>query len=611
MLPAERLRDSLRRIDRKGYKAYKDIQGAYDFGAYLLSIDHAQGDPFASPSRVSLRTARDKSCFPETLSCSRPRKTALQDYLTRSFSSAAYKIAKGNRGIGTSGLIQIDRCGQEILERSSCCVTDEYVEVRFVMGLPASGRTILGREAEEMFFGELPRIFEGSLLYKNLNASEIALHVETAEDQDCIRENLREKKVVAFAAQGSLLPRNSGVDDRPMAPFAGFRAEDSGGISPGGELPTGVVPFQTPESLKIEFDTPNNGLVTGMGIPEGITIIVGGGFHGKSTLLKALERGVYNHIPGDGREFVVTREDAVKIRAEDGRSISGVDISPFINNLPFGKDTSSFSTQNASGSTSQAANIMEALEMGSKLLLIDEDTSATNFMIRDQRMQALVPKESEPITSFIDRARQLNDEHGVSTILVMGGSGDYFDVADTVIQMDSYRPLDVTTGARELAGRFKERRAKEGGERFGDVAHRCPLPQSFDATRSQTREDKSQDGGRKGPQARRERQKVSAKDTHTLVYGRAAVNLSSLEQLVDVSQTRAIGDAIRYAAGRIMDGRTTLKEVIDILYEEMEKKGLDVLFPPKVGNLALPRPFELAAAINRMRTLKTKQQSIS
>jgi predicted ABC-class ATPase len=547
---------------------------------------------------------RERAGFPAELSINRSRRIALQDYLTRAFSSAASRIAKGDRGSGASGLIQIDRCGQEILERSSCRVREEDIEVRFVMGLPAAGRTILGREAEEMFFGELLQIMESSLFYNRLNADRLARHVKTAEDQDRIRDGLRREKMVAFIAEGSLLPRRSGVDERPLTPFEGFEGED--GLRPAGELPADVVPFQTPESLRIGFTAPNGGPVTGMGIPEGITLIVGGGFHGKSTLLRAIDRGVYNHIPGDGREYVVTREDAVKIRAEDGRSISGVDISPFINNLPLGRDTGSFSTQNASGSTSQAANIMEALEMGCRLLLIDEDTSATNFMIRDQRMQALVPKKREPITSFIDKVRQLYVEYGVSTILVMGGSGDYFEVADTVLQMDNYRPVDVTVKAREVAGEFRERRAGEGGESFGRITSRIPLPGSFDPVRRPAR-DGSGEG--RGPGTGRAREKVSAKTAHNILYGRTDIDLSCLEQLVDISQTRAIGEAIRYASAELMDGRATLKEVVDSLTKEMDERGLEVLFPPEVGNLARPRPFEIAAAINRMRTLKTKQQS--
>ena len=181
-----------------------------------------------------------------------------------------------------------------------------------------------------------------------------------------------------------LLPRRSGVDDRPL----------EGG---------GVVPFRSPESLRVVLQAPNAGSVPGMGVPVGVTLVVGGGFHGKSTLLRALEAGVYNHRPGDGRERVVSDPDTVKVRAEDGRAVAGVDISAFIDGLPLGQDTHHFTTPNASGSTSQAATIVEALESGAHALLVDEDTSATNFMLRDRRMQSLVPKDAEPITPFQPR----------------------------------------------------------------------------------------------------------------------------------------------------------------------------------------------------------------
>ncbi len=239
--------------------------------------------------------------------------------------------------------------------------------------------------------------------------------------------------LVAFIANGAILPRESGVSEKPLT--------------------QGALPFLAPPSLEIEVELPNQGKIKGLGIKKGITLITGGGFHGKSTLLKALERGIYNHIPGDGREGVVTLESAVKIRAEDGRFIASTDISPFISNLPFNLDTQKFSTPNASGSTSQAANIIEALESKSKLLLLDEDTCATNFMIRDKRMQTLIHKEDEPITPFIDRVKELYTSFGVSTILVLGGCGDYLEVADTVIMMKNYKPLDVTLPAKKIIKR--------------------------------------------------------------------------------------------------------------------------------------------------------------
>ena len=326
-----------------------------------------------------------------------------------------------------------------------------------------------------------------------------------------------------------------------------------------------------------------------MGIPEGVTLIVGGGYHGKSTLLSALEKGAYNHIPGDGRELVVTVDDSVKIRAEDGRFIENVDISPFIRNLPLGLDTRAFSSPDASGSTSQAANIMEALEVGARLLLVDEDTSATNFMIRDERMQSLVAKEKEPITPFIDKVKQLYADLGVSTILVMGGSGDYFDVADTVIMMDEYLPRDRTDEARRIAESFSTRRQFEGGARFGTVKARRPLPEGFNP--------------RKG---RHDQAKTSARSIHAIAFGYHLIDLSQVEQLVDISQTRAIGDIIHYAMKRYIDGERTLREILGLVEADLDRDGMDVICPYLKGNYARPRRYEIAAAINRLRTLKCK-----
>jgi predicted ABC-class ATPase len=326
-----------------------------------------------------------------------------------------------------------------------------------------------------------------------------------------------------------------------------------------------------------------------MGVPRGVTLVVGGGFHGKSTLLRAIERGVYDHIPGDGREAVVAVDSAVKIRAEDGRYVEKVDISPFIDNLPFERETEQFSTENASGSTSQAANIIEALEIGSELLLIDEDTSATNFIIRDARMQALVSKDKEPITPFLDQVDDLFKEHGTSTILVMGGSGDYFDVADHVIMMDNYRPVAVTAEAKEIMRTFPTRRHAEGKASFGELRRRCPSPASFNPRR-----------GRKDT-------KIDIKGLHTILFGVHPIDLSALEQLVDISQTRAIAEAVLWFARRPSVRGMSVREGLEALNHELKLHGLDLLKPYRTGNLARPRIQEIAFAINRLRTLRVDQ----
>jgi len=556
-------------IDGRGYKAYKQLEGRYRFARFELNIAHVQGDPYAAPSRVRVRVDRGASgLLPDTTS-NRSRRTALCDYLTRMFYAACQQVCRGSRGIGKSGVITVARPVQEILERNSMAINDRYVEVRFFMGLPAVGRKISGRDAMAMFFDELPRIVEASLFMKNLEPQSLYDHIRTAEDADALRAELPRRSLIAFAADGALLPRASGIDPKPLPSKQAVR-------------------FNSPDRFRVEMDLPNAGRVSGMGIPEGVTLIVGGGYHGKSTLLDALELGVYNHVPGDGREQVVTREDAVKIRAADGRNIEKVDITSFITDLPFGRQTRSFSTSNASGSTSQAANISEALEMGAKVLMLDEDTSATNFMIRDHRMQLLVAKEHEPITPFIDRVRQLYLEKGVSTVLVMGGSGDYFSTADHVIQMTGYEPVDVTDRAHEIARICVSERVREAGEAFGSVSDRIPMAESFDPLR----------GGKV---------KISTAGLRRIVFGCRDIDLWDVEQLTDPAQTRAVAYALQYAV-RYMDHRRSLKEVADRVLADIDQYGLDILTSYCTGDLARFRRFELAATVNRMRSLKVEQR---
>ncbi len=569
MRTAQNLREILQRIDGRGYKAFKDIKGEYDFSEFALIIDHVQGDPFADPSRVRVRVPQKIAGFQKDTYQSKSREIALRDFLTRSFFEAARKLTRGTtRGTGKSGVILIDRPGQEILERTAAFVTDDYVEARFVMGLPAFGRKIAGRHAEAMFFEELPAIVRASLLFASLSKDDLYRHIVTAEDADFLRDRLGDLDLIAFVADQSVLPRASGISPLPMKEGT-------------------VIPFESPESLRVEIVLPNRGSIKGMGIPKGVTLIVGGGYHGKSTLLRALELGVYNHIPGDGREWVVTDPATMKIRAEDARRIEKVNISPFISNLPFGKGTRDFSTDDASGSTSQAANIIETMEAGGTVLLIDEDTSATNFMIRDHRMQELVSKDKEPITPFIDKIRQLYREREISTVLAIGGSGDYFDVADRVICMIEYRPFDVTEESRTIAEKYGAERTSEGGESFGESSERIPLAKSFDPSRG------------------KREVKISSKGLQSIAFGTHTIDLGALEQLVDMSQTRAIGDAIHFATG-LMEGEATLKTIVDSVLETIAEKGLDVLDTRLVGNYAAFRGLELAAAINRLRTLRVK-----
>jgi predicted ABC-class ATPase len=581
---ADALRALLSRIDGRGYKAYRDIRGSYDLGHASLYVDHVQGDPFAAPSRVRVRVPMQSATLPCALFENRVRCTALADYLARRVRDAIGQLAGTRCGSGKSGLVSVDAGGQEVLERTAVVISDDWVEVRLQVGLPAAGRRVLGRQAEALLCRDVPRVAERGLCAAKLPIDDATSFVDCVENQEHVRAQLDALGLVAFVGDGATLPRESGASDRPLR-----------GNS--------VVPFEAPRALRVEIplahpapgpDEPRRCLA-GMGIPKGVTLIVGGGYHGKSTLLRALERGVHPHVPGDGREWVVSAPGLVKIRAEDGRRVERVDISGFIGELPGGRRTDAFSSDDASGSTSQAANIVEAIEIGARGLLLDEDTSATNFMVRDARMQALVHKQHEPITPFLERVRELYEVAGVSTVLVMGGCGDYFDVADTVILMRDYRPGDATQDARQVAGRHASARRTEAPAPLPAVTPRIPLAQSFDAS------------------CGRREVKIAAKSLDLILYGREPIDLRHVEQLVDPSQTRAIGSAIHLAAERFMDGSATLREVLDALDELLDERGLDVLAPfhrPEhhPGNLARPRRFEIAAAINRLRSVRMRQR---
>lgn len=558
----------LNTIDFQGYKSYKKLLGDYTFPGFMLRIDHVQGDPFAYPSRCRIFVKDKQLKLSKSLFNSRIRKIALEDFLGRSFSKAIEKQVQGKRGDGMSGIMSIAPYGQEVLERNAVLIHEGDIEFRMQIALPADRRKVNARQASIMLFEELPAVVETALEPLKTDMGRVQKHVNSIEDQQALRKQLSDLQLVAFVADGSLLPRCSGVDDGVLE---------------------NAIAFKTPESLAVKLKQPNNGEVFGMGIPEGVTLIVGGGFHGKSTLLHALERGVYDHIVGDGREKVVSLPCAVKIRAEDRRAISNVDISPFISRLPQDKDTRQFSTQDASGSTSQAANIMEALAVDSHFLLIDEDTSATNFMIRDERMQALVAKEKEPITPLLHRIRDLKQHNGVSVTLVMGGSGDFFAVADTVIMMDNYQAKDVTTEAKALAhdvvpndSQFPQIKASH---------QRIPLAQCF------------------SPIYKGNKEKIQAIESRILRYAQFDIDVSQVEQLVDNAQLTSIGYIMRYLDQQISQDESSSVDIVTSLQKILlvvEQQGLDCLPPHIMGTLAMPRLYELVATINRMRNLMLK-----
>lgn len=562
---ASDLKKQLLSIHRKSYPAYKSLKGVYDFGEYTLSIDHVQGDPFASPSHVTIRIPFSVHRFPKDLYKTPETKAAFEDHLLRRFASQIRKFSFQAKGSGKSGLLSVSSCGQEILSRTACEICtfkDSTLIFRFHIGFPANGRTINATELEKILFDFPPSCVERGCLYRTCDKKKLTETFELAEDQTFIRKEIHRLGLAAFVADGSILPRQSGVSDLPM--------KDG-------------VAFSSPESLRVTLHLPHRGSLSGMGIPRGITLIVGGGYHGKSTLLKALETGVYPHIAGDGREYVITDESAVKLRSEDGRIIKNVDISLFINDLPNGRDTTSFSTLDASGSTSQAAGTVESIEAESRLFLIDEDTSATNFMVRDTFMQQVISREKEPITPFLERARDLYEKAGISTILVAGSSGAFFHIADTVIQMDCYHPVDITEKVKTLCKDYP-------------LSPSSPAPFRMpSAKRIFARPSKKQADRRDG--------KIRQRSKDVFSIGKEEVDLRYVEQIKDSEQTASLALLLGYAKDHYSDGKKTIPEIADLLYQELKQNGYSGFFRNSYipGGYAIPRLQEIHACLNRYR----------
>lgn len=578
----------LRGIDGSSYGAYKRAIGQWTYPGFKVHLDRIQSDPYAPPSALRITADPQKMGLPSEAITTVDQRVATGDFLIRAFREV---LGRGH------GPISIVGTTQEILQRSAAKVTPDLVELRIQVQLPARGRTVLGRQAAAIFSEALPDAVNETFDFWSEEAAEhresLIHHVQTYEDHVALQRALDENNWVAFVNDGAVLPRRSGVSQLPMSD---------------------AVPFESPVSLRRTVTLPHAGQVSGMAVEQGITLIVGGGYHGKSTVLSAIQRGVYAHVPGDGRELVATLPEAVKVRAADGRPVTKVDVSPFINHLPAGTDTRAFSTQNASGSTSQAATIIESLGMGSRLLLIDEDTSATNLMIRDERMRELVVAAQEPITPLIDRIRGLAGRDDVddaessvgpvdgegdagraadsgsaarpttSLILVMGGSGAYLDVADRVLQMDSYRCEDVTDRAREVCAQTPRARTDIPG--FPTLTVRSPR-----ALRPTTNRPKTRSTG-----------------LNSISLDRASIDVYDLEQIVDPGQTEAIAWAVRGVLEKMADGKTSLAQLMADLDERLDADGFDVFtrfgarrFP---AFMARPRTVDVAAAINRHRGLE-------
>ncbi len=417
---AKSIEDVLKRIDGRRYGAYKELLGARSvIRGIRIEVVKVQGDPYARPSVARLEARIDA---PEWALC---EPVALADWLYRRFHRALARL-RARMGEGHSGFLGVPEPGPVMIRRSGLEVKGDRVVARAWVGLPSRRRRVLADAAEELLLRRLPEALRRALEWRR-DEAELRRHVDAWVEQEYIRSKLPGLGLVSFVGDGSVLPRKHGGSQEPLE---------------------GAVPFESPPSMRVEIDLPTGRTVSGMGVPRGVTVIAGQAFHGKTTLLEAIAAGVYNHVPGDGRELVVTVRNAVVVWSEEGRFVSSVDVSPFIHDLPGGARTEEFTTSDASGATSAAASIQEAVEAGSQLILMDEDTVATNILYLDERAAKLTTRRT--VTTIAELADSMK-EHGLSLIIVSSGSLPLLAAADKVIVMEDYKPRDATDEARRLA----------------------------------------------------------------------------------------------------------------------------------------------------------------
>lgn len=402
------------KINNKPYGIYKSLLGQFfSFGDFTLKFTHIQGDPHASYSKIMLSAKIASLGFTEDLYNTKEKEIALSDFLLRQFTKEIENI-------------NIVKAHSQIMQRNSLYIENGIVYVLVSVNLPGENRRIEGEKASELLIGTLSDYLTVAMYWNNINKEKCKEHIDCLLNRNFLLSQLEEHNLVAFVPNNAILPRESSVSESPM--------QDA-------------VPFTSPKELQLSLKLLNGTKIEGMGIPKGISIIVGGGFHGKSTLLHALEDSVYPHVPGDGREFIVIDKTATPVKTEEGRVVNGTDISALVKELPFNNNVESFTTKNASGATSQVANLLEAVELGARTILIDEDASAVNFLIRDLRMRSLIEAKKEPLIPLTDRIKDFVNS-GINFIIVVGACGDYISLANTVIAFNEYKAECLTEKAK-------------------------------------------------------------------------------------------------------------------------------------------------------------------
>lgn len=557
----------LTELDGKPFAEYETIIGDFDFARYVIKCTQLDTSADADHPVFNVRVPQSIAELPGHLYDSPIRRTALEDMLTRNLSEAADRIARFDESGVARRNIVVAAPGQKILPRTSVVVTKEYVDARIRIALPfktliPGERLIDGEAALKVFFDDLPEVVSSSLFCCNMDMTEAENFVNSMEDSDRVRQALATMGLVSFVGEGAFLAREQDSD---------LPDYDS------------ITPFEVDGDTLTEVDVPNAGQLKGLGIPVGLTVVLGDVANGRMSFMDALSAGVFNHIPGDGREHVVTVSDAVQVEVDLGRSVQEVNLSPFFVEID-GVDPASYSTDAAGAFASQAAAAIEALEVGARVLVVDENTSSSSFLTTDTRVAALLGEN--PRASLAQRARQMVDELGIS--LVVGGENlvaEYIPIADTVLKVEDYQVTNITEEAKALAIDVPPAAPPVN---LGPMLARSRwiMPSSIDAS-----------VGRIG-------QLIKARDLNAIQFGRSMIELDSVPQIADENQTLTLGLLLYYAKLRYMQEGYPLREMLDMIDRDLSSEGLASVARDPRGDLARPRRYELAAALNRLPTFR-------
>ncbi|WP_405328466.1 P-loop domain-containing protein [Fibrobacter sp.] len=577
------LYQKIRSLQGKNYGLYKSLADrSWDFGDFVLEFLHVQGDPYAPASRVMIKASLLMLGFPSEWGGSFERRLALSDYLYRRLSSLVREKYPDR-----DAAVVFDTAGPEMLVRNALWVDNGELRACLQVRLPGDGRKIQAEAAAEILTMVLPDLVSAALYNSGESKKdgvepELIEHYRVLAERKEILSQLEERGLCAFVPDGAVLPRASGLSELPME---------------------GAVPFVAPKEMAVTL-VANGREIRGMGIPKGITVISGGAFHGKSTLLQALTKAVYPHIPGDGREGIVVSESAVRVGVEDGRSVRGTDLSQFVRDLPGGISTKNFTTACASGSTSEAANLMEAMEAGSDVFLIDEDSSAVNFLIRDVRVRKLLGDDREPLIPLTDRIREIK---GRSFILVAGACGDFLDLADNIIVMASYKAECARINGKNVAAGLSD-----AGNGAGDVAKVVPgLPTFVEPQCRDFAEYVKPLLPSLRPASAVERQvKVKISGDTLLQIGFLVSDTSKAGALVDKQQRFGAGFMLLNLCQNAASNNdandesaksATIMERINALCEKIKNVGFRNLPQGLSREMSLPRPIDIACVLYRLR----------